>query len=285
MRSHQFEMHADCFACLVKQVLDTVQYATRDESVQLSVLKELMKVLIATPDRSNGLSIAYDAHVMIRKFSGNDDPFAQVKAESNMAAMTLYPRLKEMVLESRDRLLTACLISATGNVIDYLTGLNFNLEDQIVEATNTGFSVEVIDELRQSLAKSEKVIIVGDNAGEIVCDKILVEEINADTIYVVRGSIFANDATLNDAVTVGMDKIATIMTTHEDHPLLLDNSAPKSILDAFESADTIISKGAINREAFMGGQRGAFCMFKTKCKRTSQEIGAKQGDIVMIKQD
>ena len=75
------------------------------------------------PDFSLGLSppeMARMIHKVMERRFGNKDIYATIKKESNRKALELYPRLKEKVQSSTDRLLTA--VEIAGLYTDYKTG-------------------------------------------------------------------------------------------------------------------------------------------------------------------
>lgn len=67
--------------------------------------------------------------------------------------------------------------------------------------------------LKQALSSARRVLYLGDNTGEIVFDRILIEEFrDKDVIFAMRGAPILNDATLEDAWAVGMDKAAEVIS-------------------------------------------------------------------------
>jgi uncharacterized protein with ATP-grasp and redox domains len=75
-----------------------------------------------------------------------------------------------------------------------------------------------IEELIQSIEKSKTILILGDNTGEIVFDKIMIEQITNDypdkkIYYSVRSGPIINDSTIEDAEYIGLDKICTVLET------------------------------------------------------------------------
>ncbi len=75
----------------------------------------------------------------------------------------------------------------------------------------TGYSVaqacdekKPVEKLRAAVKSARSILVLGDNAGETVFDKLLIENMGgADVFYAVRGSPVINDATLADAQAVG----------------------------------------------------------------------------------
>lgn len=90
-------------------------------------------------------------------------------------------------------------------------------------------------------------MIFGDNAGEIVFDKLLIETIkklhHTDITFVVRSISTLNDATLKEAKSGGLDKIATVVENGIDGHVpgtLLKRSSSK-VNDLVRQSGLIIS--------------------------------------------
>ena len=146
----------------------------------------------------------------------NDDPYKEVKKQSNDLALQLYPRLKDIIDENGDRLYKALKISVAGNVIDLGIRRSFNIEEELKYSMETGFAKDHYQAFAKKLEQVDEVLFLGDNSGEIVFDKILVEELvrlGKRVTYVVKEGPVLNDSTMEDALYVGMDKVARVMTT------------------------------------------------------------------------
>ena len=124
------------------------------------------------------------------------DPFAEAKQLQNRLALGYYPQLKRLVEASTDRLLAAVRVAATGNVIDLGIGIQVDICQEVHKLMETPFPIDDTENLRAKLTQSRKILYVGDNAGEIVFDRVLVEELlpKHDVTFVVRGGHIINDA-------------------------------------------------------------------------------------------
>ena len=72
-------------------------------------------------------------------------------------------------------------------------------------------------QFEERLRRARTVVYLGDNCGEIVFDRLLIEMIRdrygLDVIFVTRTLPVLNDATLQDAISVGMEEVAQEETT------------------------------------------------------------------------
>ena len=122
---------------------------------------------------------------------------------------------------------------------------------------------------------------IGDNAGECVFDKVLIEEMKKPTIYVVRNAPVINDATYEDAVKAGIDKVATILSSGTDAPGTILKTCSLKFKNVYKSSKFIISKGQGNYEALSNEKHTIFFLLKVKCQVIANDIGAGEGDIIL----
>jgi hypothetical protein len=128
------------------------------------------------------------------------------------------------------------------------------------------------------------VIYFGDNAGEIVFDRLLVEQMaagGARVAFAVRGGPILNDATLEDAVYVGMDQVADVVSSGVVSPGTLLGHADPTFLDRFHRADLVLAKGQGNFEGLSDVEGPLFFLLKVKCPVIARHLGAELGALVL----
>ncbi len=277
------KIYLDCIPCFVRQALEASKMATGDKTTQEKALRKVLSELGKTSLKGKIPSdIAHKIHRIVRKVTGNNDPYKKLKDEYNRKALKLYPNLKRMVARSKDRLLTATKLSIAGNIIDFGPGSEFDLEKTIEEVLVQDFTINHYDRLRRELRKSEKIMYLGDNTGEIVFDRILLEELKGKKItFVVKGGPIINDATIEDAKFAGIDKIAEIKTVSNGEPRTGPERNSKGFINLLKSADVVISKGQGNYEALSEVNANIFFLLKVKCPTIARDIGVKIGGIVV----
>jgi uncharacterized protein with ATP-grasp and redox domains len=218
---------------------------------------------------------------IIARLTGCEDPYSELKKKANKRAMELLPRMKKIIdsVPDEDRLKTACLISCLGNVIDYdIPGNNSNL-DNALDYLEDGFFLDQTAELVELLREDVEVLYFTDNAGEIVFDTLVVNELKRLGCRVtvsVKGGPALNDALMEDAEIVGMTDVANeVITTGTDAIGIRLDESPDSFKDRFYSTDIIISKGMANWETLT--EIPAPCpllfLFRTKCEPVANSIG------------
>ncbi len=279
----------------MRQALDAARMATDDPTLQREVLDRVAKLLPEIPLDSAPIDMGQLIHRLVREVTDVADPYEEVKKESNDLGLKLYPALKSQVQESEDPLLTALKIAGAGNIIDFGPKLAMDSSrslDQIVNDSFTQALQEPLDPVQyrafqEKLAGVEAVLYLGDNTGEIVCDKLLIEELvrqGKEVTFVTRGEPTINDATLADARYVGLDKVSTVTTNGSDAPgTRLEDCSP-GFVEAFQSAKLIISKGQGNFEGLSNVPGPIFFLFKVKCPVIARETEAEIGTVVLREQ-
>jgi len=275
-----------CIPCYLKQVLSAAREVTDDPIRQREVLNEVAKILPtlsldATPAENSTYAL-WRAHQLL----GRKDPFAEKKRYYNQLALTMYPHLKKLVQASRDPLEAAVRVAVAGNVIDLGILGAVNVEATLQEVFSQKFAIDHLESLRQGLNSAHHVLYIGDNAGEIVFDKILVEELRGKGIgvtFVVKEAPILNDATMDDALTVGMDKVARVITSGSPKIGIPLSECSEEFHREFNRADLIISKGQGNFETLDEAEANIFFILKAKCEEVAQELGVKLGDIVLVR--
>lgn len=278
------KVYLDCIPCFLRQALEASRMATRDEEVQLEVLRKINKELSTMNfEGKKPPHIADRVHYIVRKITKNHDPYKKVKDEYNDRALYMYPTLKGMLDGSDDRLLTAVKLAIAGNIIDFGPNSNFDLDRTVKEVLVQDPSINNYENLKKSLDDAEEIIYLGDNTGEIVFDKVLIEELEGkNIIFVIKDGPILNDATKEDAETVGLDKIAKIEEVSNGAPGVTPHRDSEEFIQRMKKADLIISKGQGNYEALSEVEDlNIFFLLKAKCPVIADDLGVNMGDIVI----
>lgn len=278
--------YLDCLPCLFNQSLKAARAATDDEKIHRQVMDRLA---ITIPELSLNVSppeIAQGVYRMISQVTGNKDPFKKEKNEANDSALALYPRMKKLVEESPDNLFTACKLALMGNSLDLAPDFKHGGIDVILEEVKScKLAINHYDRFLKSLNTSKILLYIGDNAGEIVFDRLLIEEIQksfpCDIYFAVRGKPVINDATREDAIQIGIDKVAKIISNGTDAPGTLLSRSSAEFLRLYYGADTIISKGQGNFETLEGERKNIFFFLRAKCPVVAKILGTDIGECVL----
>jgi uncharacterized protein with ATP-grasp and redox domains len=181
------------------------------------------------------------------------DPFFEAKLSQNKKIMLLYPFLEKMVNEDADPLKRAVKLSILGNSMDFMVAdSSLAVEESIAAKAKLPLSANSYSQFKQQLQTTRHLMIFGDNAGEIVFDRLLIETIKKyhqpDITFVVRSVPTLNDATLREAKAVGIDRIATVIENGIDGPLpgTILSRCSDDVIGLVNRSDLIISKGGGN---------------------------------------
>ncbi|HOP08349.1 MAG TPA: ARMT1-like domain-containing protein [candidate division Zixibacteria bacterium] len=273
--------YLDCIPCFFEQALRAGRVATDDERVLKHLLDELGRLLKdisldSTPPETGRL-----VYQLVNRITGNPDPFKGLKRESTVKALSLYPQMKQVIEQADDRLLTAIRIAIAGNIIDFGPSGTFDIEATLDDALTRNFAVCDYEIFKRDLATAGQILYIGDNAGETVFDRLLIEQLDKPTLFVVREQPILNDATREDALEAGIDKVATIVSSGADAPGAVLNTCSPEFRKMLEEAEFIIAKGQGNYEALSNYHRPIFFLLKAKCKLIADDLGVSIGDIIL----
>ncbi len=278
------QIQPECVPCLLNRCL----YETLlvNENLGPDVMKKAMQVLndeYGYPAVS--ADVATKVHRAVYDILGTDDPYKEMKDRSNQVALQLYPKAEEFVESSDDPFMAAVLCSIAGNVLDFGIGSPIDTPEELLEGFNfilqEGLGKDDTDEIRNILEKGGEIFLFGDNCGEIVFDKLLIQELKKFDIhltYVVRGEPILTDATIEDAREFGIDDVVDDLQTTNAFAVgvPIDEIKP-DVLRRIEEASLLISKGMANWESFSEHDyRPIAYLLRTKCKPVADSIGERR---------
>jgi len=281
----------ECIPCFIRQTLDVLALTDADEPTRRTVLRAVLREMAEAEFDESPPALARRVHRVIRESIGCEDPYRAIKAECNELALTLYDDLREAVLESDDPLAAACRLAIVGNVIDYGVQSHSPLEgirEVIHEAMDTPIDPAAVGRLRREAVSAERILYLADNAGEIVLDRLLLEQLpTAKVTLVVRGGPILNDALLEDARSVGVAEMVRVMDNADDAPGTLLEHCSQELRDEFQRADLVIAKGQGNFESLCGvrGKDSLLFLFRLKCPVVCDALAAQQGQPMIVWRD
>ena len=274
----------DCIPCFIRQALAAVRLATSDEKIHEQVLRGVLAAASKMKlDQSPPVMGQY-IHKLIRELSGHDDPYKKIKDRFNNFALKLYPDLKQRIQSSSNPMDTAVRIAIAGNIIDF--GVNLQLDRSVISDTiEQALSAQVfgnIEVLCDSIDSAENILYLGDNCGEIVFDRLLIEQLPVHKVtFVVRGGPIINDATMADARETGMTELVTVMDNGSNVPGTVLEKCSKEFRECFAHADLIIAKGQGNYETLSSCEKNIFFLLKAKCPVISGHVGCEPGSFIV----
>jgi hypothetical protein len=286
--------YLECIPCFYRQALDAARLAGADEIVQKKIIDELSKLIPDFPLEASPPEMGKEIYSLLGKISGVKDPFKEIKQNSNKMALSLYSELKQEINNSEDRLLTAVKLSIIGNIIDYGAKNSLNVAEEIDHLFQGNFIINnennpttfKYNQFKEALNKIDTIIYLADNAGEVVFDRLLIEELveklGKQVIYVVRSKPIINDALIGDALFCGINKVAKVISSGSDAPGILLKYCSGEFIRLYQQAELIISKGQGNYESLSEEDKLIFFLFRAKCPVIAEDVGCNVGDMVLV---
>ena len=277
----------DCFPCFVRQSLDAARLVTDEPEMQEKILRRVLAELGHIDLDWKPPQMGQKIHRLIRELTGVKDPYLNVKKRFNNSALKIYSKMRQLVIESDNPIETSIQLAIAGNIIDF--GVNGTLREGDLEETinrclDSDFGGIQLEAFEQAVNEAEEILYIADNAGEIVFDRLLIEQLPTAKITVaVKGSPVINDATMEDAIVAGLPRIVAVIDNGSDAPGVILDSCSQSFRDRFDKADLIIAKGQGNYETLSDVDKNIFFMLKAKCPVIARHIGCAIGTSLLFR--
>lgn len=274
---------SECYLCLLAQVLRTAGVLGLDEPAVRELTRKACAFLAGADFDRTPPEISEDLYSLLADCTGNPDPYKHLKKEHIARALKLYPELKSLAEKSPDPLRAAVEISLAGNVIDF--GANSD-EDWLKEGKFLSSEPLGIDDyrlLKEHLERADRLVFLGDNAGETVFDRLFIEVSGRRPVYAVREEPIINDATLEEALDSGLAEVAEPVSSGCRAPGTVLEQCRPEFRQILEEADLIISKGQGNFECLEQIRGPFFFLLKAKCRVVSRHLGVAQGSLVIMR--
>ena len=236
-------------------------------------LKKVREILDSRKDTDTSPYMVYLFNKEHVKLFGKGADYSAVKKEFNDLVLSHEDKLRKVIETSEDPLATALVVSRIGNYID-LGAMN-NVEEDVFFDLFKDTSMSEGDKLTyekfvKECEKAKTFLLVCDNSGEIVLDKLLLEQLakrfpQLNITALVRGGEVLNDATMEDAVYVGLTKVAKVETNGVALAGTVYDMMPSDARKLLDESDVILSKGQGNYETMSDQGRHVFYMFLCKC--------------------
>lgn len=275
----------ECIVCLFSQALNTARVATADPDIHRRILARVAEYAATASLDQTPARLSKPVYRIVSELSGSLDPYTRHKREANRIAMKLLPTLRAAIAGAADPLAVALHAAVAGNIIDMGIGQAFDITKDIAELMRRPFAVTSLEAFRRELGPGRRLLVLGDNAGEIVFDTLLMEQVlktGTEVTYTVKSGPVINDATLADAVEVGMTKLVPVIATGADDIGVDWGNVSREFLDAVSRADVILGKGHGNFETCHDRPGHWYFLLKAKCEIVARAIGCCLGDLVFV---
>ena len=275
----------DCVQCFIREALDSAQLISDDDKIHEKVLCKILSETSEMDFYTSPPVMGQQIHRMIRKLLGNIDPYRQIKDRSNRLVMNLYPKLRKRIEQFSDPLDLAVRFAIAGNIIDFC--VNSSLDDSVISetlenSTKKPLFPDTINDFRKTVERADTILYLGDNAGEIVFDRLLIEQLlHKNITFAVRGGPVINDATLIDTEYAGLTNLVKVIDNGSDAPGTILDDCSQSFCRQFFSADLIIAKGQGNYESLNEEDKNIVFMLMSKCAIITHDTGSSVGSLII----
>lgn len=278
----------ECMPCFVRHTLEVLQQFSQDDSLNERVMRNVLSQMSNLDYRLSPPEFAAEIHAFIRQQLSCDDPYAEIKFNSNQLAEKLVAGLEGKMKSSADPLRSAVLYSIAGNIIDSGVSAVTPFAEIVKSVEMAELEKPAIDDFarfKKSLAKAKTILILGDNAGEVFFDRLLLQNLSGEkkVLYAVKAGAILNDATRVDAESAGLGEFAEIIDNGTRFPGTPLGQVSPEFREAFAAADLIISKGQANFETLSHyPDPRIFFLLRAKCEVIAGKIGVPKGSFVIL---
>ncbi|MHA2179902.1 MAG: damage-control phosphatase ARMT1 family protein [Promethearchaeota archaeon] len=288
------KLEPECVGCIFNQILKAFKLLQPDISREKIILaqKKLMEFLQSFDIHTNVSPILGKvAYSIISEVLGEKDPYKNLKKQYNQLALDYYEEIKKMIEEAVDPLFQALLVSAIGNTIDFASQHEIDIISDIRSFNTEDLVINDYTSFKKAIGKAKSLLIIGDNAGEIVFDKLLIVTLkkfypNLNITYSVRESPIINDATIEDAKFIGLTDLVSVIESSATPGVDIDSS-PEKFKSLFSQKGTmILSKGQGNFESLYDVKlpgKDIYYLMKVKCNLMERIFKAKIGNLIFKK--
>ena len=292
--SINMKLEPECVGCIFNQVLKAFELLQPNISheIVISAQKKLMTFLLNFDENLDAAPILGKvAYGIISEFLNDQDPYRNLKKESNKLALGLFEKAKGIIDKADDPLFEAIIVAALGNTIDFAGQHQINLISDIKNFTTEDLVINDYKSFKKSLEKANHLLIIGDNAGEIVFDKLLVSTLkdvysDLEIVYSVRSAPIINDATIEDAKYINLTDLVQVVESCAAPGVDLTSSTKEFKKLFFRKDGVILSKGQGNFESLYGIEipdKDVYYLLKAKCNLMERIFNVKIGDLIFKK--
>ena len=278
------KVYHECVPCFARQGVDAARaYAPDNPELQQEVLRTVARITAEADFNLSPPEVAVQYFRAIVELTGVADPYAAAKRRSNEEVLALLPRLRDEVAAANDPLEAAVRMAIAGNIIDFGTPhgqMDGWLLEVIEHAAESDLCMDSFAAFKRRVHAAERILYLGDNCGEAVMDRLLIERLPTEKVtYVVRGKPILNDITPAEVPQVGIDQVCRVIDNGSDAPGTILGQCSPQLRAAFAAADLVISKGQGNFETLQDCGREVFFLMKVKCEVVAMETGLPLGSI------
>lgn len=228
---------------------------------------------------------------MQEELFGKKQDYSELKSKFNQFVMEKVPFLKSEIEKADDSFKRAIQYGIVGNYIDFAVMEHVDenkLEQLFLDAAQYSLDDATYHSMKRDICSAKKIVYLLDNCGEIVIDKLIIEQImhlnpNAQITAIVRGEEAMNDATMEDAKEVGLGQVARVIGNGSDILGTCLKYISEEARTVIDEADVVLSKGQGNFETLLGYDKNIYYIFLCKCEMIAEMFGVEKFSPMLVK--
>lgn len=283
------KIRPQCASCLLSRVHYEAGLSTDNQRLIERAVREALKTLNENFNYGRiATEVSTAIHRTVYDVLGDPDPYREIKRRANRIALSLYPSIKKIVLNHEDPFRASAIASIAGNSFDYgVLGYRVeeeNLKDAFTTALKKGLAIDHLDRI---VDKLHDVVYITDNCGEIVFDKLFIEQLKkrgARITLLVKGQPILTDATEEDVREASLTEVVDdVITTGTNAVGVSPDEMPEESMRKLKRASLIIAKGMANYESLSDREfNPVLYMLRAKCEPVAESLGVRKGDFVAM---
>jgi len=285
--------HTDCISCVVNKANSLADKYISDKNKKHAFMKNVLKEIIDIEFERTAPYLVARIMKLLTEETGISDFYYEEKQFFTNKLQNMEEEIEQIVDNSEDKILNGLKIALAGNIIDFgvFDDIDYDFVKKIIDqAFHVQFKENTISNFKSSLERSNKLLYIGDNTGEIVFDKIFIKKIreeypDLDIHFAVRGEPILNDSTKEDALMVGMDKYAKILSSGSGLPGTDLLEVSDEFKKVFDQADLVLSKGQGNFESLPGCNHNVYYLLLCKCDLLTKQLNCDKLSPVFLHED
>ncbi len=272
-------LRPECIECTCRKYL-TKYPEDADPRLKVDFMQKVCSMIADAPESHAVPVIVRDILELRKEMFGEEDDYTEIKRHFNDLLLSRREELRKRIEAAADPLMLSLQIAMIGNYIDFAVLSNVDegdLDRLLMSAETKELDRAAYEGLKKDLGEARRLVYFTDNCGEIVLDRLLIEEIlkqypNLTVSVIVRGMQAVNDATVEDAVQAGLDEIARIQGNGNGIMGTWLPETSEEALALIEEADVMIAKGQANFETLRHCGLNIYYLFLCKCSVFSRQF-------------
>ena len=273
-----------CYYCCIRKIEGLLNQYNVSDTDSIEIIKDVFKIMSECDDNISAPVLMNKTMLVLENKLGVTDTYKDAKEKYNKLLIEREDEFFNIVMNSDNIFESAVKCAITGNYIDFGamdTVYEGKLNELLEKREEIELSSDELSNLKDDIEKGKNLLYITDNAGEIVLDKVFIRVLkklypHLNIKVMVRGVPTLNDATIKDALEIGMNDFAQVISNGTSIPgtqiEVLSDEAKKAVYEA----DLCIAKGQGNFETLRGSGINVYYMFLCKCDLFVKKFGVER---------